>query len=406
LPTVENSSRQQPLLVSVNMGYGHLRAAYALADALEVPVQRADEAPLASPAEVRLWRAARAGYEGLSRLSQRRAVGRPLSHLLQKITEIQPRGPHRTSRLPRRTVRFLERRIAHGFGGGLCRHLEATGAPLVTTFYAPALAADLFTSAPVFCVVTDNDVHPVWAPADGTASRIRYLVPAPETAARLASYGVRAENISVTGFPLPRSLADSAEAHLEARLGRLEGRGEPPLVTFAVGGAGAQSERARQLLGAVAGPLRRGEVRLALVAGLRPKLARAFRRWAAAVGVDGAGGSLTIVEAETFAALYERFNDVLGRTDVLWTKPSELSFYAALGLPLILDDPVGDHERANARWVLQAGAGVVRPEASDFGSEILKWLGDGTLASCARSAFARLPRGGAPAISEAVLNPS
>lgn len=389
------------------MGYGHLRAAFALAGRFGVPVRRADRGPLAGPGEVRLWTAARAAYERLSRLSQRRLLGPPFRRLVQALTEIPPSAVPRPSRPPRRAVRFLERRIAHGFGAGLCSHLQATGAPLVTTFYAPAIAADLLTSAAVFCVVTDSDVHPVWAPADGGRSRINYLVPAPETGARLASYGVRAERITVTGFPLPPVLEERAEPLLDDRLRRLQREGEgPPLLTFAVGGAGAQADRARQLLVALAGPLRAGAVRLALVAGLRPRLARAFRCWAASAGIDGTAGALTIVEAATFDELYERFNAVLERTDALWTKPSELSFYAALGLPLILDDPVGDHERANARWVLAARAGVVRPANVDTGPQVLRWFGDGTLASCARHGFARLPRGGAAAVSQAVFNRS
>ena len=34
---------------------------------------------------------------------------------------------------------------------------------------------------PVFCVVTDTDIHRVWAPLDGDRSRVRYLVPATVT---------------------------------------------------------------------------------------------------------------------------------------------------------------------------------------------------------------------------------
>jgi hypothetical protein len=389
------------------MGYGHLRAACALAERLGVPVRRADREPLSSPGEVRLWRTARTAYERLSRLSQRPLLGPPFRRLLQALTEIPPSAVPRPSRLPRFAVRFLERRIAHGFGAGLCHHLQGSGESLVTTFYAPAIAADLLTSAAVFCIVTDSDVHPVWAPFDGGRSRIRYLVPAPETGARLRSYGVRADSITVTGFPLPAALEERAGPLLEDRVRRLQRGGDgPPLLTFAVGGAGAQSDRARELLRALAGPLRDGAVRLALVAGLRPRLARAFRSWADACGVDGTGGAMTIVEAETFEVLYERFNAVLARTDALWTKPSELSFYAALGLPLILDDPVGDHERANARWVLAARAGVVRPADAEVGPQVLRWLGDGTLAGCARQGFARLPRGGAAAIAEAVFDRS
>ena len=38
---------------------------------------------------------------------------------------------------------------------------------------------------------------------------------------------------------------------------------------------------------------------------------------------------------------------------MLWTKPSEMTFYAALGIPLILAPPLGAHERYNRRWALE-----------------------------------------------------
>ena len=52
-----------PTVVAVAMGYGHLRAACALADPLGVPVTRIDE----EPSERALWARYRRAYEVLSR---------------------------------------------------------------------------------------------------------------------------------------------------------------------------------------------------------------------------------------------------------------------------------------------------------------------------------------------------
>ena len=46
-----------PFVAAVEMGYGHLRAARALADALGTRVELVDRAPLADRDEQRLWRA-------------------------------------------------------------------------------------------------------------------------------------------------------------------------------------------------------------------------------------------------------------------------------------------------------------------------------------------------------------
>jgi UDP-N-acetylglucosamine:LPS N-acetylglucosamine transferase len=388
------------------MGYGHLRAAWPLAERLGTSVQRADLPPLASAAERRVWSAARGTYERLSRLSQRSLIGRPFDVLFRRLTAIRALAPRGGERRPDRASKILGRCIERGLASRLCEDLESAGSPLLTTFYAPAIAADRRTSMPVFCVVTDTDIHRVWAPLDGDRSRIRYLVPATATADRLLAYGVHQANIEITGFPLPAKLEDRAEKLLEGRLRRLEGRaGEPPLLTVAIGGAGAQAGRVRRLLRCLAGPLRSGDLRVALVAGLRHRLARRFDRWVA-VELAKAAGSVEVIEARDFAELYRRFNTLLERTDALWTKPSELSFYAALGLPLILDDPVGDHEHANARWLLDGGAARIRPAGGALETEVPAWFGDGTLGGCARAAFDRLPRGGTARIADYVLSHS
>jgi UDP-N-acetylglucosamine:LPS N-acetylglucosamine transferase len=267
---------------------------------------------------------------------------------------------------------------------------------------------DRWSDAPVFCVVTDTDVHRVWAPYNGPTSRVQYLVPSSSTGDRIRSYGVRSENVLVTGFPLPPSLERDAERNLQGRLERLSGirfsgvrdADSTPLLTFAVGGAGAQAERGRQLLRALVQPLRAGALRLALVAGTRPRLAARFRKWCKREVGEDWSRVVEILEATSFESYYRRFNSLLERTDTLWTKPSELVFYAALGLPLILDNPVGAHERANTRWVLDAGAGVFRPSQARIRQGLERWFADGTLAECARSGYSKLPRGGVGAIAE------
>jgi hypothetical protein len=96
----------------------------------------------------------------------------------------------------------------------------------------------------------------------------------------------------------------------------------------------------------------------------------------------------------------------MARTDALWTKPSELSFYAALGLPLVFASPVGVHERYNRRWVRESGAGAVQRDPSAAWQWLSDWLEDGTLAGAAWSGFTRLPKHGLYRILEEVAAPS
>ncbi len=117
----------RPLLVAIDMGYGHLRAASALASALDVPVQCVDEPPLADADEQRLWARARWMYEFVSRASQLPVVGGPFDFALGALTQIPDLYPIRDLSAPTLPVRYLARQVKRGLGRGLVEHLRAGG---------------------------------------------------------------------------------------------------------------------------------------------------------------------------------------------------------------------------------------------------------------------------------------
>ncbi|WP_242356455.1 hypothetical protein [Anaeromyxobacter sp. SG64] len=426
------SSSPMPLVVAVEMGYGHMRAAMPLADALGTEVLQVDRAPLVAPGEERLWQRVRSTYEGVSRLSQVPWVGAPLRRALEAVTDIPRLHPYRDLSAPTRGVDTLDRLVRkRQLGRGLVAELRRTGAPLLATFYSPAIVADAAGLERIFCVATDSDLNRIWAPAEPRRTRIHYLVPTRRAARRLRSYGVPEDRITFTGFPLPETLVGgpalgALKANLAARVVRLdpsgefrrtipeelahflgalprEEEGQPPLLTFAVGGAGAQAGMAAELLPGFRRALEAGTLRICLVAGVRAEVDARFREIARRAGLEPLlGGPLDILLAPTFREYYDRFNALLARTDVLWTKPSELTFYGALGLPLVLAPPVGVHERYNRRWARESGAGLKQRDPR-FAAE---WLGDGiadgVLAAAAWAGYMRLPKFGLHRILEAV----
>lgn len=423
-----------PVVVAADMGYGHLRAAAPIAEALGTEVLQVDRPPLVAPGEERLWRRVRRTYEAVSRLSQLPVVGAPLRWVLDSVTDIPRLHPYRDLSAPTRGVLTLERLVRRNLGQGLVEHLRRTGAPLLTTFYSPAIVADRAGLDGIFCVVTDSDVNRIWAPVDAAHTHIRYLVPTRRVARRLHAYGVPEERITFTGFPLPPALVGGPglrvlKRNLAARLVRLDPAGEfrrsmpeelahflgalpreeegrPPLVTFAVGGAGAQAGVAGKALPGFRRALEAGKVRLALVAGVRAEVEERFREDVARAGLEPLlGGALRILRAPSFPEYYARFNALLGETDVLWTKPSELTFYGALGLPLVLAPPVGVHERYNRRWARESGAGLKQREPRFAGEWMMDGLADGLLAAAAWAGYMRLPKFGLERILEAVGAP-
>jgi hypothetical protein len=416
------------------MGYGHLRAARALAAALGTEVVLADRPPIAGAEEQRLWRASRRLYEFTSRASQLPIVGAPLRGCLNALTAIPPLYPYRDLSEPTLPVRSLQRLIRRGLGAGLAVHLATTEAPLVTTYFAPALSADVHGCSPVFCAVTDVDLNRAWVPLEPQTTGIRYLTPSRRAAKRLSSYGVPRGQIEFTGFPLPHALLGGVDLpvlkrNLAARLVRLDRKrvfrsqarheidqflgplpaseeGRPPLVTYAVGGAGAQAELARPLVAALAPAVREGRLRLCLVAGVRAEVAERFAAWVREAGlVAGEEGGVEILREESLERYLLRFERRLADTDVLWTKPSELTFYGALGLPLVLSPPVGFHERYNRRWAVENGVGLPQRELDQAGYWIREWLSEGTLAAAAWFGFLRLPKHGLYRILEVLGEP-
>jgi len=401
----------RPVVAAIDMGYGHLRAAAPLADALGVPLLLMERPPLGQARVAWFWWRTRMLYEPLTRWSQVPGLGAPLRELLARITAIPDSNGDLSA--PTAGTRWMERAARAGAGRALAEHLRETGAPLLATFYAAPILAELHGAERLHCVVTDADVNRVWAPPHPARSRIRYYVPSEPARRRIESYGVAPERIRLTGFPLPHDLVGGRQMpalkrNLAARLGRIDpGRavadaaaGEigpvprdesPPLVTFAIGGAGAQVGIAERLVHGLAGALRARRLALALVAGRRRDVARSLRAAIGAERLDGHPCIEVLEERDTLKYL-RGFNALLARTDVLWTKPSEMTFFAALGLPVVAAPPVGVHEERNLRWAVEQGAALPQGDPERAGDWLPRWIEEGVLARAAWNGYRRLPR--------------
>jgi len=402
------------------MGFGHLRAADAVARALGQPLLHADRAPVADEDERALWTRSRRNYERLSRLATLPVLGQPFGKLLDAITRIPDLHPGRDLSAPTFATGLLERLIDRGLGRGVLAALGREQAPLFTTFFATALAADRKSGADIDCLVTDTDLARAWVPRDPSRSRIRYLAPSERAVRRLAAYGVPRERILLTGFPLPDELLGGsdlslARRHLARRLGRLDSRGrfrralgdeaarrlgasltpdgESPLLVFAVGGAGAQAGLAAKFLPSLRPLIEVGRLRLALLAGTRPTVQRGFEALIARHDLTGHPG-VRVMGASDVDGYFRACNALLAEADILWTKPSEMTFFGGVGLPLVLSPPVGTQEIYNRRWAVEAGAGLAQRDPRFAGEWLGEWLDDGTLAGAAWNGFTRLPKRG------------
>lgn len=408
----------QAWVIAVDMGYGHQRAAYPFRDIACERIITANSDKIVTPEEKRLWEKLQAFYEGVSRFSRVPVIGPPLWRAYDRFQAISPHYPFKDLSKPTLGSMRLHRLIRRGFAGSVAEYTRKRDElPLVTTFFAVALSADHAGRKNVFCVVTDTDVNRVWVAEKPKESKIIYLAPMPMNRARLLQYGVPEENIFVTGFPLPQENVDTAAADLAGRIATLDTKGvfrkkyremltpemgaimekttRPLTITYAVGGAGAQADVARDILSSLAPHIREGKMRLNLIAGTRLEVNQYFQQIIREQGLDAElGRGIQILCSLTKVEYFEKFNVMLRETDVLWTKPSELCFYAALGLPIVMSQPLGAHEERNQEWLMRLGAGQRQEDPRAAAEWIADWCSHGLLAYNAFNGFFHAPRHG------------
>ena len=96
----------------------------------------------------------------------------------------------------------------------------------------------------------------------------------------------------------------------------------------------------------------------------------------------------------TFEGYAARFHARLADLDVLWTKPSEITFFGPAGFALALTTPLGAQEHANRAWARRLGAALDAADLRHAGAWLDRHLADGSLARVAYAAATRMPRHG------------
>ena len=397
-------------ITTVLMGYGHLRAADNVAGLGRGRLVRVDQPPFTNLVDVTVWKSSQDLYHVVSRTVETRL--RFLFRLLERIEDI-PEDSNAASMKYSMLVRLC---VRMGVGRGLWRladplnngHDGSICPPRLHTFFVPALAC-VYNRLPGknYQLLCDVDFHRVWAPIRPNDGDVTYLVPAAAGADRLMSYGVTHDRIVVTGFPLP--LANTGgkdlavlQSDLRARLERLSPKSDSPLrLVFALSGAGCYLILLKTLIRELLPELRSGKLILSIAAGDNRRAKAEIESHLAALNAGPADG-LNILYSPDVLEAFALFNRALRESDLLITKPGELVFYAALGIPQVLLPPVGKHEFKNRAYLVENSAALDLPGAESAGAWLLAQRANGAWRHAAESAFARLPQLGAFAINDAV----
>ncbi|MBI4992817.1 MAG: hypothetical protein HZC26_01600 [Candidatus Magasanikbacteria bacterium] len=438
------STNSSAYVVTVDMGYGHQRAAFPLRDfAVGLDGVKSEEAIINANhyagipnADRRRWESGRKLYESVSRVKNWPLVGERLFSVMDYFQRIEPFYPKRDLSRPTFQLRSIYSMIRKGWGKDLIERLNKSPLPLVSAFFSPAYFAEEHGyKGDIYLLCCDTDVSRAWAPLVPAKSRIKYLVPNRRVKERLGLYGVKADQIFITGFPLPKENIGGRDLRvlkksLGERVAHLDPDGRyrkkyhetleeflgdsyrpfgsevrhPLTITFAVGGAGAQKDLGAQILTSLRHHVDKGLVRLNLVAGTRNDVYLFYQRVIKELGLlKKQNGHVSILFADNKLEYFKKFNQILLTTDVLWTKPSELSFYAGLGLPIIMAPTVGSQEVFNKSWLESTGAGVQQEDPKYTHEWLFDWLKSGWLAEAAMNGFLDAPRNGAYHIEEVVL---
>ena len=438
--------KQQAYIVTVNMGYGHQRASYPLADLAACPpdwehsgsnIIAANNYPGIPKKDINSWEGSRKVYEFISRFKKVPLLGTTAFRIMDYVQRIEPFYPARD--LSRTSVQLRQiYKLIHNrqWGKHLIDQLNKKPLPFVTTFFATAFFAEEHGyKGDIYCLCTDTDISRAWAPLDPANSRIKYFAPTRRVKERLMRYGVKKESIFITGFPLPKENVGHKKTNhilkktLGCRISNLDPQGKyqkkyektlqqylgkqycniknkhPFTVMFAVGGAGAQRDIGITILQSLHKELDAGEMRLILVAGSRPDVYRFYEKELERLNLEHQHGeSVKIIYDPDKIAYFRKFNEALLKTDVLWTKPSELSFYAGLGLPIIMSPPVGSQEIFNKTWLHSIGAGIEQRDPRYASEWLADWRETGWLAQAAMEGFMDAPRNGTYHIEDIICS--
>jgi len=411
------------------IGYGHLRAAYPLKEFSELI--RADNYEGIPKKDKIIWSLLSSGYSWITRSIELPIIGK-LSFLIfdyfQRVPSFYPR---RDLSRPNLALHIIYGLFKVGFGRDLVKRLSRDPLPLISTYFIPAFMAERYGyPSDIYCLVCDADIARTWAPLRPGKSRIKYLAPTTRVAERLRYYGVRSE-IFVTGFPLPLELIgedmsilkedfskrlpnldpkgifiDKYSSLLKEKLGGIPSNSDHPLtIIFSVGGAGVQAELGVALMKKLRDKLVKGELKLLISVGIRRKLRDYYLYWVDRLGMrEMLNDSISLIFNEDPEGYMRDFNSALRKSDILWTKPSELSFYAALGIPILASDPVGSHEVSNLRFLVKGGYGMAQGDIRYLDQWFFDWLKSGYFAEKAIRGFLELEKLGTMKVRELVLS--
>jgi hypothetical protein len=417
-------------LVGANMGYGHQRTAYSLKDfAYKREVIIANNYQDIPWKDKKIWKTAKKSYEFISNIKKIPLIGNLFFRAFDETQKIHKFYPKRDLSQPNFALRenfFIIKNFK--WGRHLIAKISQKPLPMLNTFFVSAFMAEVFNySKEIFCIICDADISRTWASINPRASKIRYFAPTERVVERLKLYGVNSENIFFTGYPLPLENIGNKNLNILKRdlshrlinldpqkkylsqygplikkyVGKIPKKSDHILtIMFAVGGAGLQKEIGIAIIKSMQEKIRQQEIRIILSAGIRQDVKDYFSKEIKILGLK----NIDIIFSKNIQNYFRDFNLGLRTTDILYTKPSELSFYTALGIPIIMAPCVGSQEVFNQKWLNKIGAALPQENPKYANQWIFDLLDAGWFARAAMQGFIKAEKLGTYNIQQVICS--
>lgn len=238
---------------------------------------------------------------------------------------------------------------------------------VINTFWLPAALVGQLEKRPFnVLIMTDYAVHHHWVRPEVDL----LLVPHEETRCELIDRGLSSKKVLATGIPIARQFTSLHDKDItKAFLRRKHGlHPEWPTILLSAGGTGAY--RMGEVL-RVLGNLGR-RVQVILLAGTKKR------------GREYFGGACL-----HHIGFSEQFPELLAASDVVVGKAGGLTVAeaTALGIPMVIFQPIPGHEEGNARFLERHGAGVWVRNEKNLRREILRVLDDEYYEKMSQAAF-------------------
>ena len=268
---------------------------------------------------------------------------------------------------------FLQRAWAQGLRRLVCEQPADVVVSVHALFSRPVMwAYRRFCEQrpPFVTVVTDlQTTHAFWYERHVE----RCLVPTREAYARALRFGLRPDQVRLTGLPIHPQFGRDVLSRVQAR----RALGLQPLlpVVLLVGGGdgvGPVYPIAREL------DRRATPFQLVIVAGrneaLRARLSAAHWR-----------------HPTLIYPFVSHMAQLMAAADILVTKagPTTIGEACTVGVPMVLSGAIPGQEEGNIAFVVEGGAGVYAPRAQHVADTVSTWLAEGETAIARRAARAR-----------------